>query len=421
MEDTARPLSHCSIHSCLRLARMWLRGRRVGNLHEDDLLALVENRVPESRTLEYKQTLPSTNDSERKEFLADVSAMANTTGGVIIYGLTTIREGNRDTGVPESLVGVSTGNIDAIIRRLESMVHDGLSPSLAGAVAVQGIEVANVSGPVIIMGVPASLTRPHRVEFAGSHKFFRRNDAGKYEPDVPEIRRMFLESRSWIDEAETFRSSRVARVRTGEVMSSLDLHSSVFVHILPLGRLEQIHDLRNRYDSIVRNFRPFDATGYNHRFNADGILLHSSKASSVHNVDRYTQVFRFGGVEGYSAGFVSDRPTDGSDNKPKLWAEQLDKEVPLYVTEQIKALQSVFGIEPPYAVLVTLCGLRGTTVAVSEEFRTVDSAYISEDELRLPPVVLDDAADGIPALMRPVLEVVWQAGGYPGPPVRSVR
>jgi predicted HTH transcriptional regulator len=52
-----------------------------------DIQRLITNAVPESRTLEYKQTLKIGSDGDKKEFLADVSAFANTDGGDIIYGL----------------------------------------------------------------------------------------------------------------------------------------------------------------------------------------------------------------------------------------------------------------------------------------------------------------------------------------------
>ena len=47
---------------------------------------LVDGKVPESKTLEYKAELPIFNDSGKKEFLAGVSSFANTSGGYILYG-----------------------------------------------------------------------------------------------------------------------------------------------------------------------------------------------------------------------------------------------------------------------------------------------------------------------------------------------
>ncbi len=52
-----------------------------------DLQALVDNSVSETKTLEYKESLPGNSDGDKKEFLADVSSFANASGGYIIFGM----------------------------------------------------------------------------------------------------------------------------------------------------------------------------------------------------------------------------------------------------------------------------------------------------------------------------------------------
>jgi hypothetical protein len=49
----------------------------VAQIGIEDLQRLVANKVSEPRSLEYKQALPGGTDSEKKEFLGDVSAFAN--------------------------------------------------------------------------------------------------------------------------------------------------------------------------------------------------------------------------------------------------------------------------------------------------------------------------------------------------------
>ncbi len=47
---------------------------------------LVENGAHESQFLDYKQSLTLSNRDEKKDFLADVSALANSDGGDILVG-----------------------------------------------------------------------------------------------------------------------------------------------------------------------------------------------------------------------------------------------------------------------------------------------------------------------------------------------
>jgi predicted HTH transcriptional regulator len=69
-------------------------------IEENDLQALVDNQVAESKTIEYKESLPGNADGDKKEFLADVSSFANASGGDLIYGM------REQSGVPIALNGL---------------------------------------------------------------------------------------------------------------------------------------------------------------------------------------------------------------------------------------------------------------------------------------------------------------------------
>ena len=105
---------------------------RFEDIGQEHLQRLQANGVPESRSLEYKQGLPGSTDDERKEFLADVSSLANTAGGDLIYGTTEVRENGRPTGVPASIDGVGGIVPEAETLRLENMLRDGIAPRLPG-------------------------------------------------------------------------------------------------------------------------------------------------------------------------------------------------------------------------------------------------------------------------------------------------
>jgi len=53
-----------------------LRGKLVGDIDPTDLKYLYENQVGESRQLDYKLELPGNSSKEKKEFLADATALA---------------------------------------------------------------------------------------------------------------------------------------------------------------------------------------------------------------------------------------------------------------------------------------------------------------------------------------------------------
>ena len=72
-----------------------------------DFLNLIENEVPESKTIEYKQALNLKTDSEKKEFLADISSFANTSGGDLIYGIA-----ENEKNLPSKFENIEIKNFD---------------------------------------------------------------------------------------------------------------------------------------------------------------------------------------------------------------------------------------------------------------------------------------------------------------------
>src|SRR5687768_2897901 len=105
---------------------MSLKHKPIGSIVQADLLALVTNAETESRVIEYKLTLPGTSDSEKKEFLADVSSFANAAGGDIVYGMEELG------GAPTQLVGLQLNNTDAEKLRLEDLMRSSIAPRIAG-------------------------------------------------------------------------------------------------------------------------------------------------------------------------------------------------------------------------------------------------------------------------------------------------
>jgi len=90
--------------------------KNLDQITEKDLQTLIDNSVLERKTIEYKQLLPSNSDSDKKEFLADVSSFANASGGDLIFGIVQ----NKETGVPEKLEGLDIKNPDQEVLRLDN-------------------------------------------------------------------------------------------------------------------------------------------------------------------------------------------------------------------------------------------------------------------------------------------------------------
>ena len=87
---------------------MYVLNKPAEDITEVELQRLIDEERIEKKVLEYKSELPGNNDSDKKEFLADISSFANAIGGDLIYGVIE----NRETGKPEKLEGIDIKNVD---------------------------------------------------------------------------------------------------------------------------------------------------------------------------------------------------------------------------------------------------------------------------------------------------------------------
>jgi predicted HTH transcriptional regulator len=70
-------------------------------LTENDLLALIADKEAEGKRLDYKRDLVGKGDTEKKEFLYDVSSFANTQGGHLVFGM------EEENGEAVNLIGLA--------------------------------------------------------------------------------------------------------------------------------------------------------------------------------------------------------------------------------------------------------------------------------------------------------------------------
>ena len=84
---------------------MWLHSKYIDDITADDIKSLIDNEVVEDSSLDYKRDLP--NKGKDREFLKDITAIANKNGGIIIYGLSEARDANNNKlGFPDKVVGI---------------------------------------------------------------------------------------------------------------------------------------------------------------------------------------------------------------------------------------------------------------------------------------------------------------------------
>lgn len=142
-------------------------GRYPDHLTEDDLQRAVDSRIPESVDLAWKKDFYQGTDAGKKELAKDVSAMANTAGGVIVIG---IDDGKQDYAHALAPADPAPGRGEEWIR---SVLANWIQPVVPD-VGVRPVKSAVYEGKVYwVLSVPPSTQAPHAVAAPGNDYNFR--------------------------------------------------------------------------------------------------------------------------------------------------------------------------------------------------------------------------------------------------------
>ncbi len=382
---------------------MQLFGKRLGSITAQDILALVSRATSESLELEYKRDLPGGSDGDRHEYLADVSAMANTQGGLIVYGISEKKDDDgKNTGTPEEIVGLPNLNLDVLGQGLRNLALAGLNPQLP-SIEFQLLDVDGKN--ILILGVPRSLYGPHAVWFKQSGKFYRRDAFGKRQVAPMELSQMFLEQHEWAEQAEAFRQSRIRKAFSGETGIAIPDRAPTFVHILPLGRLHTTisifeGDWQRTASSAFVGRGSMDWTP-----NFDGFLVQES-GRGTDPPTFYTQAFRFGGFEFYTSRLWRDEPRGIFLPGAQAFLDDSTRKA-------LPILRDQWEIEPPYAVLLSICRTKNVVGYYQSAMGFTEKAGppIRQPDLLFPATILSIEDLDKPDRYVQLINMVWQAAG----------
>jgi hypothetical protein len=307
----------------------------LNQIDEARLQAIIAAGAAESRTIDYKRTSYGNAHADYSEFLADISSFANTSGGDLVLGM------DATNGIPTAITPL-TVPIDPEILRLEQIARGGLQPRIANIV-FQAVSIRG-GGNVLMIRVPRSYNPPHRIIRQGSNRFWARSAAGKYEPDVNELRMLFNAGPQLAERIRNFRIDRIAKIAAGEAPVQLMDRGTVVLHIVPLSAFDvtsTILPLRQ----IERSFNTFVPIGSRMasgaRITFEGVLKTSNADQQAAQHRAYLQVYRNGIVE-----TVDSTVTARSSGTPII--SGLDDRLIYETMRSLNDLATV-GVEPPYA------------------------------------------------------------------------
>jgi hypothetical protein len=341
-----------------------------------------------------KEVLPGNSDRDKKEFLADISAFANASGGDVLFGV------HEEDGIASGICGVEIPNLDAEKLRLESILRDGIEPRIPG-IAIQEVPLST-SRIVLIIRVPRSWAMPHRIIFKASPQFYSRNSAGKYPLDTTEIRSAFVLSETTIERIKHFRIERLSKIVAGEIPVPIDTESKIVLHIIPIRAFDPMTmvdlALVGKYSiqSIV-------GEGERCRYNFDGIVSSSSYGETY----SYVQMFRDGTIEAVDTFLLRKNRADA----PYIYGE--DEQILVKAVSRYLTLQEQLTVEPPLFIMLSYLGVLGYKMYNDPRAIRRETHPIDRDTLLIPEVVVEKFDSNIPEVTRSIFDTIWNAVGRP--------
>lgn len=360
-----------------------------------DIQSLVQDQIAESRTLDYKRDLYSNSDRDKKEFLIDISALANTMGGYLIIGI------DENDGIPISINGVKIQEFDKLKLFFENLLNMAVDPPIRG-VEFHAVDIQD-NNKVLIIEVPQSISKPHAVTIQKYHRFHGRNSSGTYPFEVDDIRQSILESETLASKIKNFRNNRLSMISTDNAPMPLSPGAKTILHLIPNFSLyDQVkYNIQNVSPS---NIPPFCTSRWNHRINFDGFLtyLNDPEEGLCYT---YTQIFHNGIIEAVDALML-----DGYKSKKGISSNSFELEIIQKLRQYIETYIKI-SINFPIWICLSLIGVKNYVMLTDNIFHDHDSHPIDRNELILPEIFMEYSDTPCETIMKSSFDTIWQSCG----------
>lgn len=196
-----------------------------------------------------------------------------------------------------------------------------------------------------------------------------------------------------------FRSRRLELMSSDLNPITLEKGAKVLLHLVPKTAFDGLTSVD--LESIDRPLFPLFSGSGNVRFNFDGRLTYSDGTEGVRS---YVQLFHSGVIE---AVYVFAERDDRRIIPGTALRSNLIDGTASYLKKQ-----QMLDVKLPVAVAVTLSAVKGHRLAVADDYESYDHYPIDRDTLLIPHAFIDSFDSEISQVMRPLLDRLWNAGGF---------
>jgi len=362
--------------------------KRLTEIAEQDLLALVPAGIREGKTIEYKEKLVIGTDEQKRKFVASVASLANASGGDLIFGI------KADKGVPLGVEPLPDFEPDRDIRILRDIVRAHIDPPVYG---VEFKEIPVQGGMALIVRVPRTWDGAHMVTYNNDNRFYTRDANGRVLMNVPEIRSSFTTREVLAERIRRFRLERLGLIRSNELPVGAQDGAKLVLHLFPLQSFEPGSHVDPAPVLKAGDFTPIQCHSHSPVHDLDGVYIAEKDEDGLCRA--YTAILRNGCLE------VLQR--FGRDQ----WIPNPGLEVLMveYLSKSTNCLRTL-GVSPPVVIMVSLLDVEGYTLCCGMRFM-VGPRRIRQKALILHDVLIQDFDTQPEQTLRSLGDAIWQSCG----------
>lgn len=382
-----------------------LLDKKIESININDIQSLVENSVCENKSLDYKRELHIDTDADKREFLADISSFANSNGGEIIFGI----EEDSIEKIPTKIVGIPYENDDILIRKLEDFIRQSIQPIILN-IEYKVIELVD-NKCILIIRIPQSLIAPHRVEYKGHNKFFTRNNKGKYQMDVNELRLSFNSGLNLEKRIEDFKMNRYYEILSNKYNKLINDSPIFVIHYIPLSALNDISHLsiNDIKQAMTKANSMALGYGYSKRITLDGVAMdykeneRSSFAIYKNNgiIEKATTNFF---KKEYVVTSIHPNPVIDMINGYQI----LNKTISDF--NEVKDYYISVGINTPLIIACSILNAQGFTIPTRDWYEILGK--VDRDILLIDNLYVENFNDETEIILKPIFDSIYNACGY---------
>lgn len=362
-----------------------------------DIENIFETSERETRTLEFKRELKLTPDKERKEFLADITSFANSSGGDIFFGV------DEEKGV----VGMEVENIDDFLLQIQSVIRDNTDPT--PVYQINGIKT-NDGRLVIFLRISKSFAPPVQITFKGSGKYFGRDESGKFHLKASDLRRVVLASGDIKKRINDFLTERTVQILSSETPVLLRTGPKIIFHLISLPSFSDNREHLLTSTTLKRiELSPLGNSkkgGYEWRVNFDGVVSYPGVGGL--EKESYVQINKNGSIEGVHS--LRDYKNDNFSIFPSTW---FVKELYLFVGSVFHSAIHEIGYEYPLIMKLGIFGIKGFKFATGSYRKDfLSDVQLRKNDLIFNEIHLNQIPESIPKILKYWFDPLWHAFGH---------